>query len=1012
MVMAEGRLDNMKKRKKQILSIAMSVMIAVSSMWQGISVSADSANQDAADTGSGYVNNYRDIDIEPPTSVKDYKKYIPKNSYSTSEPKYDPRYYEDGSLNTSLPAVRNQNPLGTCWAHSAMSMIEMNLYKQGKWNSAEDMSEFQTVYFMNHPWKDPLNLCTNDNFHVVEGKSNYTDLVSDWYTSGHNTAYTKFMMMDWVGAVSEYQEEKTRYQILKNNKASASLDDEYAIKKDVVHVQDAYVLNTADKDVIKDMVKKYGAVGISYYEDSSYYNRENYAYYNNIDTQTNHAVAIVGWDDNFNKDNFNQAPKGNGAWLIRNSWGSGSRDGGYFWISYYDTSLSKSSYAFDIASNIDSKDDDYYDYNYQYDGGITLSAIGLSNGAQEANVFTAQGKEVLQAVAIYTKANYGYHIEIYKGLTDLAAPTSGTLVAETTGTQLYEGYHTVKLPENVPLNAGDVFSVVVSLTNNNDSSLEIAVDKDNIGRSWIYSKTEALPGQSFYRYNPSGPWYDIGKDANENFRIKAYTVSGTQNPITNINITETDHTMHAGETYDLGDGSQMTVEPSDTDDTVVYTSSDENIATVSKDGLITAVRAGEAKITASAHTGTIKDSINIHVQLKKPAESITLSKTELKLTKGETEKIEAVLTPANTDDYATWSSSDPAIATVDKEGNVTAVKEGKTIITATTVSGKTATCSVTITAHMGETIECIFNKLPKKIYKYNTYKVSLNNKMQKLSPTKIEWTVNSNNVSVTPVGTNGKDGCVLYVNQVTSSNNKGEKITLTANVGYIKKTKKSQTNKTKKFKKAARSYNLSYEIDIEQSSLSFTKKGGTETLKTSFNGNKSDDQPTNTRIKWMVTDKNGKKDKAGAKVISVNKKGVIKAKGPGVTYVTAFAVDSYVKTNKTYAVSDIVKITCVPVNSVAFSENTVSLSPSATYNLKEKLVFNNGTEPFNKDGMKLKWSSSNKKQVSVNKKGVIKAAKKAADGTYTITVEATGGVQKGNEIPKATISVVVPKSES
>jgi len=998
----------MKKIKKQIFSITMSVMMTISFIWQGIPVSADSINHDAADTEGGYVNNYKDIDIEPPISVKDYKEYIPKNFYSASESKYDPRYHEDGSPNENLPKVRDQGQLGTCWAHSAMSMIEMNLYKQGKWTANEDMSEFQTVYFMNHPWEDPLKLCTNDNFCVVDSAINPTDLRPDWYDCGHNIAYVKFAMMDWIGAVSEYQEPETRYQILENNKTSATLDNKYAIEKDAVHVQDVYVLNINDKNVIKNMVKQYGAVGIAYYEDQKYCNKKHYAYYSNTNYESNHAVVIVGWDDNFNKNNFNQTPKGNGAWLIRNSWGSGSRDGGYFWISYYDTSLDDTAYVFDIASKINNKDNDYYDYNYQYDGGIALNSISLPDGAQEANIFTSQGREVLQAVAVYTGANCGYDIKIYRGLTDLANPTSGTLVTKTAGTQLYEGYHTIKLPENVPLDAGDVFSVVVSLKNNNGGNLRIAVDTDDIRHSWIYSNTESLAGQSFYRNSTTASWNDIGAHQNINFRIKAYTVNAVQKPITNINIIKTDHTMYAGKTYDLRNSGRMTVEPSDTDDTVVYFSSDRNIATVTKNGLIKAVRAGEATITASSRAGTAKDSINIHVQLKNPAESITLSKTQLKLIRGETEKIEAVLIPENTDDYVTWSSSDPTIATVNYAGNVTAIKEGKATVTATTVSGKTAACSVIVTARGGKTVKCIFNKLPKKIYKYNTYEISLNNKMKKLSPTTIEWTANSDNVSVAPIGVNGTDGCMLHVNQVTSSNNKGEKINLTANVGYVKKTKKKETSKTKKFKKAARAYNLSYKIDIEQTSLSFTKKGDTAALKTNFNGNKSNDQPTNTKVKWMITDETGKKDKAGSKVISVSKKGVIKAKGPGITYVTAFAADSYVKADKTYAVSDAVQIICVPVRSVAFSENTVNLSPSATYNLKEKLVFNNGTEPFNKDGMKLKWISNNKKQVSVNKKGVIKAAKKAAAGTYTITVEATGGVQKGKEVPKATISVIVP----
>ena len=59
----------------------------------------------------------------------------------------------------------------------------------------------------------------------------------------------------------------------------------------------------------------------------------------------NHAICVVGWDDNYSKDNFNSKPAGDGAFLIKNSWGSTQS---YFYISYYDTVLFKVGY--DIGS--------------------------------------------------------------------------------------------------------------------------------------------------------------------------------------------------------------------------------------------------------------------------------------------------------------------------------------------------------------------------------------------------------------------------------------------------------------------------------------------------------------------------------------------------------------------------------------------------------------------------------------------------------------------------------------
>ncbi len=1006
----------MKKTIKKCFAIGLSFALAVSTIWQGMPVLADEGNSDQMsekermdlEISSKAVNNYCDVDEEPPISVSEYKDYIPQNYATKLDEKYDPR--EDEEISSKIPAIRDQNPLGTCWAHSAMAMVEMSLLKQDKLPSDENMSEFQTVFFMNHDWTDPLGLCSGDNFHVIERSGGSTALSSDWYTRGNNTAYTKFMLMDWVGAVSEVKEPATKYDILQEQKGNSYLDDSYAISKDTAHVQDVYVINSKDTDIMKQMILQYGAVGISYYDDNVYYNSSKAAYYNYVNDNTNHAVSVVGWDDNFLASNFKTAPPSDGAWLVRNSWGDWYGDGGYFWMSYHDTSLSQASYAVNAVSSEDKEN--YYDNNYQYDGGISTGNVGINSGVEEANIFTAKGKEVLKAIAIYTYANYDYDIKIYKDLTDKNDPISGTEVtgASVSGNQTFEGYHTVELGENVNLASGEVFSVVVTLKNKNDNYTNFAIDGDFNG-GWIYSDADAQEGQSFFRVAGSNSeWQDLGASMQANLRIKAYTINGVENPITNIDITESKYTMSAGDTYNLSSTGNMVVQPSDSDDTVVYSSDNESVATVSPNGVITAIRPGDAVITASAFAGTGKDSIKIHVSLNKPADGITLSTDELRLSIGSTKKIEAILTPDDTDDYAIWTTSGSAVATVDEDGNVTGVGEGSTTITATTISGMSASCIVNVQSRAGEIIECTFDKLPKKLYKYNTYKIALSNAMKKLLPEKITWTMGKGtpaNIELTPVGENGKDGCELYIKQVASAKNKGEKLRLDAVVTYIKTSKRGQTERTKAFKRPSTSYNMSYDIDINRSSLSFTDKKVSTMLSVSFNEGKSDDQPTNTKLKWMVTDSTGKKDKNGSRVISVNGKGVVKPKGPGITYVTVFAVDSYDKPSKSYKVQDTIKVTCVPVTTIRFSPASISLKPTETINLKERIVFNGGIEPFNKDKMKLKWSSNSKKNVSVNGKGVAKAAKKAVSGTYTIKVQAIGGVQKGQTVPEATINIVV-----
>lgn len=292
-----------------------------------------------------------------------------------------------------------------------------------------------------------------------------------------------------------------------------------------------------------------GAVSVSYTagDQTTYYNADTCAWYNPEPTSIDHAVLLVGWDDNFPRGSFNDMPEKDGAWLIRNSWGTGWGDDGYFWLSYEDKSLSFGNvYTLEPADN--------YTTNYQYDLGWGYSLGKVEEGQKtdftgyEANIFTAQGKEQLEAVSFYTTdVNTRYEVSVYTGCAD-DNPTSGTLsTATASGTQPYAGYHTVELPKAVPLAAGEKFSVVVKLVNPayyspmavEVVSLAYGEDPEHLGHNADGSREASflgIGGEGGIEWEPAYGVLDESEEEDASFWATAACVKAFTNPVNTVSF--------------------------------------------------------------------------------------------------------------------------------------------------------------------------------------------------------------------------------------------------------------------------------------------------------------------------------------------------------------------------------------------------------------------------------------------------------------------------------------------
>ena len=568
-----------------------------------------------------------------------------------------------------VTSIKNQNPYGNCWAYAACSVAESYLIKKGMASSDIDLSEAHLNYYMYHNKGDKYENTDNDQTNVI-GKYSFTDVGAD--------PRMLQLAMSNFGLASE-----TIYPISKITTMQGSKEDQnntqYVMTNSNLLCQQA----KGNESIIKQAILDNGSVLACYYDTSTAYKNSNY-YNSNEVNSFNHAISIVGWDDSYAANNFDNKPTRNGAWLIKNSWGTGFGNQGYFWMSYDEYSLG-SVYSYEFKN----KDEENI---YQYDGTNNALRYTLSsNTSTYANEFLVKRtNEELNAVSVGSAtSNIPYKLEIYTNLTDINNPTSGNCEVNQNGIIENDGINYIKLSKGISLKDNTYYSIVFTLFGTNENNASIMLDATLKGTDIEFIADTSNEYCFIKSYNT---W---GKLSDNTFRIKGITIKEEPKPIETIILNKTDITLTKGTSETL----QAIINPSDTTDdkTLKWTSRNPDVATVDNTGKVTAVGGGTATITVKSQNGK---EASCEVKVTSKIESISLNKSNITLSKGTSETLKATINPSDTTDDKTlkWTSSNPNIATVDNTGKVTAVGGGTATITVKSQNGKEASCEVKVTS--------------------------------------------------------------------------------------------------------------------------------------------------------------------------------------------------------------------------------------------------------------------------------------------------------------------------
>ena len=426
-----------------------------------------------------------DTELQNNTFLKENKfndtDYVYVYQSNGSSIKYNPITLDESLVNATsfdlrdyglVTPVKNQGDMGSCWTFGVTGALESAYLKASNKTAVLDISE--------------SNIQDSGLMYYIFGMQNTQE-------GSYRTVGTSYML-SWLGVTTS---DDNTYDEL--GKISPIYDNGTKY-----HIHNVVFLmprqNITDNQKFKEALVKYGAVGVSVHgasKDEGFNEDTNASYYYNetFGIGTDHSVTLVGWDDSYSRTNFVTTPPGDGAWIIKNSWGDDWADNGYYYVSYYDTAFGTSKLP--VAFIIDDKHD--YEKNYQYDIISNIDYNLYKQNVSYANRYVSVGKDLISAVGTYfNESGVNYKIEVY--VNDESAYTQS-------GVSKYMGFETIKLDKFVGVDENDTFIVEIS------AGAAIPV---SIGSRQHYTNNSSFIGSN-------GKYGDLYSD-NEIASIKVYTI--------------------------------------------------------------------------------------------------------------------------------------------------------------------------------------------------------------------------------------------------------------------------------------------------------------------------------------------------------------------------------------------------------------------------------------------------------------------------------------------------------